>query len=98
MNTCFYYLRISYPNSVWVKVTTCPDGWVVDKTKIMQCHLLTEVVVEVEDELGKNVALKKNILIWGKFPGLSEREWNPKTFSNLNWGILNPGVLPFSKT
>ena len=54
MNTCFYYLRINYPNSVWVKVTTCPDGWVVDKTKIMQCHLLTEVVVEVEDELGKN--------------------------------------------
>ena len=24
----------------------------VDKTKIMQCHLLTEVVVEFEDELG----------------------------------------------
>ena len=28
--------------------------WVVDNTKIMQCHLLTEVGVEVEDELGKN--------------------------------------------
>ena len=27
------------------------SGW-VDKTKIMQCHLLTEVVVEVYDELG----------------------------------------------
>ena len=24
-------------------------GWMVDKTKIMQCHLLIEVVVEVED-------------------------------------------------
>ena len=30
-------------------------GWVVDKTKIMQCYLLTEVVVEVEDELGNRV-------------------------------------------
>ena len=29
-------------------------GWVGDKTKIMQCHLLTEEGVEVEDELGKN--------------------------------------------
>ena len=38
---------------VRVEVTTCPGGWVVDKTKIMQCHLLTEVVVEVEDELCK---------------------------------------------
>ena len=28
-------------------------GWVVDKTKIMQCHLLTEVGAEVEDEFGK---------------------------------------------
>ena len=54
MTTCFYYLRISYPNSVSVKVTTCPDGWVVDKTKIMHCHLQTEVVVEVKDELGKD--------------------------------------------
>ena len=26
---------------------TCPDGWVVDKTKIMQCHILTEVGVDV---------------------------------------------------
>ena len=26
----------------------------VDKTKIIQCHLLTEVVVEVVDEIGKN--------------------------------------------
>ena len=24
-------------------------GWMVDKMKIMQCHLLNEVVVEVED-------------------------------------------------
>ena len=30
-------------------------GWVVDKTKIMQCHLLTEVVVEFEDELGNTI-------------------------------------------
>ena len=29
-------------------------GWVVDKTKIMQSHLQTEVGVEVEAELGKN--------------------------------------------
>ena len=28
-------------------------GWVVGKTKIMQCHLLSEVGVEVEDELNK---------------------------------------------
>ena len=27
-------------------------GWVVDRMEIMQCHLLTEVVVEVEDKLG----------------------------------------------
>ena len=38
----------SKPHAVWFKVTTCLDGW-VDKTKIMQCHLLNEVVVEVED-------------------------------------------------
>ena len=45
---------------VRVEVTTCPGGWVggvgggwvVDKTKIMQFHLLTEVKVEVEDEFG----------------------------------------------
>ena len=52
---------------VVVEVTTCPDGWVVVKTKIMQCHLLTEVVVEVEDELGKNVSLKKHSYL-GKIP------------------------------
>ena len=28
--------------------------WLVDKTKIMQCHLLSEVVADVEDEFGKN--------------------------------------------
>ena len=36
-------------------------GWVVDETKIMQCHLLTEVGVEVEDELGnKNFCISDN--------------------------------------
>ena len=28
-------------------------GWVMDETNIMQCHILTDVGVEVEDELGK---------------------------------------------
>ena len=36
---------------VWVEVTTCLDGW-VDKTKIMQSQLQTEVGVEVWAELG----------------------------------------------
>ena len=30
-----------------------------DKTKIMLCHLLTEVVVEVEDELDKYIGVLK---------------------------------------
>ena len=34
----------------------------VDKAKIMQRHLLTEVVVEVEDELGKKVYMKVNVV------------------------------------
>ena len=29
----------------------------VDETKIIQCHLLTEVGIEVEDELGKKESL-----------------------------------------
>ena len=30
-------------------------GWVVDKSNILQYHLLTEVLVEVEDNLGNIV-------------------------------------------
>ena len=30
-----------------VEVTSCPDGWVVDKTKIMLSQLKTKVGVEV---------------------------------------------------
>ena len=36
--------------SLLVRVGGVGGGWVVDKTKIMQFHLLTEV--EVEDEFG----------------------------------------------
>ena len=33
-------------------------GWMVDKTKIIQCHLLTEV----EDELGKKIGSESILL------------------------------------
>ena len=36
-------------------------GWVVDKTKMMQSHLQTEVGVEVSAELGKNDIKSKDL-------------------------------------
>ena len=45
----------------WVGGWWWLGGWVVDETKIIQCHLLTEVGIEVEDELGKKESL---VLPW----------------------------------